>query len=496
MTAARREGASADIAATATTEMPSGQITTPADADDACRAAITAMRATRPADAAAILRDVLAIFPTHAGALTLLGRIETSAGRFASALPVLEVANRARPSHPATLKLLVTVLDHLDRMDDALGHIDLVLTLEPDDVDAMLTRGNLLVQLDRHTEAAAAYREALAVEPRNSTAWTLYARLLAEAAQATGDQNTTRLAIAAYRNARAQGADPATTDYALAGLGAEPAPAVAPPEYVRGLFDSRARDFDRHLCEDLGYSVPEAIAELLTEHHHATPADVVDLGCGTGLCGPLSQPLARSLTGVDISGGMLDLARARGCYDGLMQAEVVQHLLLHPGAFDIAVAADVLVYIGDIGPLFAAAHAALRDGGVFAFSTERHDGIGFVLQPSRRYAHATAYIASAAAAAGFSVEAMRPTTLRMEKGAPVAGTLTVLRRPIAASALGACVVADEARVSRISPQSPSVEFSDSSWPLGVASDRNANIVDGLGELQFQRGHVVPSDYSS
>ena len=41
----------------------------------------------------------------------------------------------------------------------------------------------------------------------------------------------------------------------------------------------------------------------------------LDLGCGTGLCGPLVKPRVERLDGVDLSGAMLDRARATGVYD-------------------------------------------------------------------------------------------------------------------------------------------------------------------------------------
>ena len=48
--------------------------------------------------------------------------------------------------------------------------------------------------------------------------------------------------------------------------------------------------------------------------------DVLDAGCGTGLCGPLVAPYARRLVGVDLSARMLDAGRRRdSVYDELYQ---------------------------------------------------------------------------------------------------------------------------------------------------------------------------------
>lgn len=52
----------------------------------------------------------------------------------------------------------------------------------------------------------------------------------------------------------------------------------------------------------------------------------MDLGCGTGLMGPLLRQHVEHLAGVDLSQGMIDKARERGCYDELAVGELAAHL--------------------------------------------------------------------------------------------------------------------------------------------------------------------------
>jgi predicted TPR repeat methyltransferase len=49
----------------------------------------------------------------------------------------------------------------------------------------------------------------------------------------------------------------------------------------------------------------------------------IDLGCGTGLMGPLLRPYVGRLEGVDLSAGMVQKAKDRGCYDKLDVGELV-----------------------------------------------------------------------------------------------------------------------------------------------------------------------------
>ena len=67
---------------------------------------------------------------------------------------------------------------------------------------------------------------------------------------------------------------------------------------------------------------------------------------------------------------MIEKARARGLYDELHVAEAEAALRQWPLRFDAIVAADVLLYFGELAPLLAAAAAALRPAGIFAFSIE------------------------------------------------------------------------------------------------------------------------------
>ena len=97
--------------------------------------------------------------------------------------------------------------------------------------------------------------------------------------------------------------------------------------------------------------------------------------------------------------------------------------------FDLILAADVLVYLGELAPLLRAAAAALVPGGLFAFTLERGEAPGFQLQASQRYAHHPTAVAAQAAAAGFDLLTLAPVSYRLEAGRPVPGLLVLLRRP-------------------------------------------------------------------
>jgi predicted TPR repeat methyltransferase len=140
--------------------------------------------------------------------------------------------------------------------------------------------------------------------------------------------------------------------------------------------------------------------------------------------------MAATLAGVDLSAAMVERAKARGAYDRLEVGDLFDALGRAPRGYDLLAAADVLIYLGDLAPFFEAAAAALRAGGLLAFSVEAAGGgtDRYSLDPkTRRYAHAEAYLRRLAGMYGFEERSFVPIPIRLERGEPLPGYLVVLR---------------------------------------------------------------------
>jgi predicted TPR repeat methyltransferase len=98
-----------------------------------------------------------------------------------------------------------------------------------------------------------------------------------------------------------------------------------------------------------------------------------------------------------------------------------------PGSFDLIVAADALVYIGDLALLFAAVVTALTADGLFAFSVESCEGDGFKLEPTMRFAHSRSYIEATAREAGLRPLLVQSASTRREAGADAPGLICVFK---------------------------------------------------------------------
>ena len=218
------------------------------------------------------------------------------------------------------------------------------------------------------------------------------------------------------------------TAYLLNALRADPNVDRSPTGYLVKHFDAFADTFDAQLVDRLGYDLPAKIVSALQAVLPTDrPLDVLDAGCGTGLCGQLLKPFARSLAGIDLSPRMIEVARKRGIYDRLDCCEIVARLDGLPASFDLIVAADVVIYFGDLAPLFAAAAKALRGQGFFAFSTEFHAGAGYGILPSGRFAHSPAYVLDVANAS-FEQTTNMETTIRLHANRRVVGNIFIFRR--------------------------------------------------------------------
>lgn len=220
----------------------------------------------------------------------------------------------------------------------------------------------------------------------------------------------------------------------LALLGAADVPEAPPSAYVEALFDDYADRFDKSLVERLDYSVPQKLAELIVAHDDRHFALAVDLGCGTGLFGAEIRDRVDLLEGFDLSANMLAKAAEKGLYDLLARADLSLDASqsglfegeLLPHRADLVSAADVLMYLGDLGQAFALAAHLAQPAGLFAFSVEdAGEGEGFDLLPSLRYAHTEGHVRTRLAENGFSLLTLHRTTIRKDGGKPVQGILFV-----------------------------------------------------------------------
>ncbi|MFO7604132.1 MAG: tetratricopeptide repeat protein [Gammaproteobacteria bacterium] len=374
-----------------------------------------------------------------------------------TALTHYQTAIRLQPEVAEFHRALATAHMSLDQPQAALAHYQQAAALAPEEAGYQLDTGACLQRLGRLEDAIRCYQQALALHPGmaqacnnlgsiyharedlNTAAHYYQAALASDPSLAEAHKNLAHIldataqraqALYHYREALRLQPDDAEVAYKLAALQGDAAPDTAPPEYVARLFDQYADNFDSHLTEVLGYRTPQLLRELFDSlQPAATALQILDLGCGTGLSGQAFHDCAARMIGIDLSPRMIDKAAARGIYTELNVGDVLAELDRDSRHWDLILAADVFVYLGDLSEIFARAATALHPGGWLLFSVEvaAPEVERFVLHEAGRYAHSRAYLQQLAAATGLQVLAEQTTVLRQNLGQDVSGCLYALQ---------------------------------------------------------------------
>lgn len=434
--------------------------TQPLSIADALRLATALHRRGHLDEAREIYGRVLALDPDHPDALHFLGLLAHHERRDRDAMDLMARSVELAPRNPGFRSNLANLMLDAERFEDAEREYRQALAIAPDRPDVLNNYGVLCKALGHYEEAERCLLHALGLTPdftdaRNNLA-RLYVRMgridesVEQACEALrrAPHNAPSREVLGFAYCRGRQFDAAAAVYRewleaepdnpkarhhLAAVTGEDVPPRAPDAYVQSLFDVFAKTFDAKLAL-LEYRAPGLVAEAVMAHLGAAAVDlrVLDAGCGTGLCAPLLKPMASRLEGVDLSGGMLERAHARGLYDGLHQAELTDYLGQQTGRYSLVVSADTLVYFGDLAPVMRAAAGALQPQGHLCFTVEAlgEDEAGdFRLRHHGRYAHSRAYLESVLVRAGLAPLSLERAVLRCEAGEPVTGWLVLARRP-------------------------------------------------------------------
>jgi predicted TPR repeat methyltransferase len=404
------------------------------------------------ATAGEIYSRILEAAPDHAGALHFSGVLAHQQASSDEAVALIRRSLELEPDQADWYSNLGIVLQDRLELDEAIVAFEHAIALDPDHANAHSNLGVVLRARGKVVEAEAAYRAAVRIDPGHADAYNNLGvllhgqkrqreaalcfskvitlrpkhpearRLLALAHHTLGEVDK---AVAVFEEwLREEPGDPIAL-HMLAACSGRHVPQRASDAYIEKTFDSFAASFDAKLAKLL-YRAPALVAEMLEDGDvdASRSLDVLDAGCGTGLCGPLVAPYARRLIGVDLSERMIEQARARDVYHELVRGELTAYLREHTGAFDVIVSADTLVYFGPLEEAVAAAGNALRARGRLVFTVEELRGAGhaaeYSISPSGRYRHARAYVERVLAEANLQSEIV-PAELRFEAGEPVPG---------------------------------------------------------------------------
>jgi predicted TPR repeat methyltransferase len=360
---------------------------------------LVCLRRRKIADAKNSLMRALSLNPRLGEAAFNLGRIAHVSGNSARAADYFAQAVDVKPSHIMAHAALVQTLTELSRIDEAVaaGTTALRILEARSDIQPAaynVVRHHLALAYRRRSDMSAmavCYRAIVAADPTDAAAQ----HLLAAAEGVTTQEHATG--------------------------------------FAKTFFDNLAADFDTHLTERLQYRAPALIAEGLRGlRPNVSGFDaVLDVGCGTGLMGVAlrAEFALQRLVGIDLSEKMLLEAQKRGLYHELVAGDAVTVMGVRSDMFDLIVAADVMIYVGDLMPVFTEVARLLKPGGMFAFTTEISAEAEVELSANGHYHHHPRAVDSMMAAAGFTLLQATEAPLRKEANVDVMGRYVYVTKP-------------------------------------------------------------------
>ncbi len=266
-------------------------------------------------------------------------------------------------------------------IDDAIMRFRITLWLSPDHIPSLYNLGCLYHHKGQNKKAMQCFRRVVRLQPNHHNALFMIASM----------------------------------DPALLKPGTRPQ--TMPLEMAVEFFDGVAPTYE-FTQQSRSYQLPALTHQLLhPEMEQLTQLhDLVDLGCGTGLCGAQFREEFVNVVGVDVSNGMLDVAyrkidsRGVKIFTRLVHKDLRSHLHAEEAenSFDVALCLSVLPYLGDVEAAFAGVQRVLRPGGLFAVSFDPYvappnvtETAGYGIMPKTGYfGHKLDYIEHCAQAVG------------------------------------------------------------------------------------------------
>lgn len=376
---------------------------------------------SRQLDKALNVYDALiTLAPGHVGAQFQRACILMQRSMFGEAAALFADIEETFPHHFETQTNLAACCLRLGSIERSKEHYLKAIELMSDDVQSLFNLGVISMQQGRVKEAINYYLQCLSADPDHFEAH----NNLGAAYLVVKDREA---AIRHFKEAvRLRPNDEAVKRTLDILTGNQPLSASS--AYIESLFDSYADHYDSHVLETLHYQVPSVISEMLKDAAiKESGLDILDLGCGTGLCGELLKSHAGTLLGIDMSIKMLEAAAAKKCYTKLVQDDFVAFLGAAKDHYDLIVAGDAMVYLADLSEVFAGVKRVLKPDGIFIFNIEKHEGVEEAVPVSGRFAHHPDYIEKLVAGHGLNVLSRREVALRTQEKKPVQGVVYLLQ---------------------------------------------------------------------
>ncbi|MEH6825277.1 MAG: tetratricopeptide repeat protein [Motiliproteus sp.] len=420
--------------------------------------ALSKVKQKKYMEAQKIYKKLLKINPRHLDANYLLGTLYAERKMFSEAEHFLNIALKIEPKSERIATNIANIHKLKGNHSLAKKYFKKALLINSNLAEANLGLGTTLEALKEDPNVAMEYyQKAISIEPRMSEGHLCIGNLLAKENDPDAIEyfnsalqfnpklkylyknigilylkiDNRIMAVENLTLAKEHIPDDIEIDYFLCIAKGEEPDSRIKHGYIQNEFDGFAKTFDNKLVNQLGYDLPNKAYNVLSNYFGSDfyfPS-IVDLGCGTGLNGPLYQPHTSQLIGIDLSEKMLNEAKNRECYSKLYKGEISKALGSNEGIYDLYIATDVFIYLGGLEELFSTIIKKSAPDSYLVFSTESCEEDGFILQKTGRYAHSKKYISELSDKFKCSIEVCERTVIRKESKKNIAGDIFLIRLP-------------------------------------------------------------------
>ena len=423
--------------------------------------ALNKQKAKKVSDAEELYKKILRIDKTHLDANYMLGTLYAESGKFDAAEKYLKIAETINPHSPYIQNNLGNLYRQAQQFDNAINHYQKALSAKPDMVEACNNLGVAYKQQGNIDKAMDMYQQAILVNPGFIDArynlgnlyWDIddrehalpcflkvletnpgHARSHDKLGTYYMENNDHDKAMAHFKSYLGlDDKDECGVELKIAYLNKaledQTLPLKIPDQLVRETYEKKAHSWDtdinREKMEFLGpQHIKEAFEKIYTQSHDL---DILDLGCGSGLCGEFLQNHSQTLIGVDLSQHMLAKAREKDIYNTLVNNDIVQYLNSSDTMFDVITGSGILIFFGDLEVLLNTIKLKLKPGGRFIFTLYKSKENNIEVRENIHFAHSADYVQNTAHKYGLKPELISDITHEFDYGKPQPGLIVVLK---------------------------------------------------------------------
>ncbi len=338
----------------------------------------------------------------------LLGSILNKLQKYDEAIDLNKIALNFFTKSPNLFFNLGNTYFKLGRIPESIKQYQKAIDHKKDFYQAYSNLGKALISVKKHDNAIISFKKALKIKPNYISAYEHLASLYY-----SNSKNSSKKIYKKILEIDPENANAKHMLFALNGV----TPFTAPKNYVVNLFNNFAENFDEMLVSKLGYEAPKFLKNYFKKFLNPKQKilNAVDLGCGTGLSGIQFKEFAHKLSGIDVSVEMLKKAEQTHVYDELILGDVSTVLENQTLKFDLFIATDTFIYIGDLNRLFSVVKKRSTSSGFFAFCTEHTEENDYHIRKSGRFAHSKTYIKKLCKDHGFKILFFQRQKLRRTK---------------------------------------------------------------------------------